>query len=392
MNNSNTLLFLCCCSSFLILIVLINCTNAGDKLNSDSCGVQPYRRQPRDAEGSKNRSQNRAKRKGRIISGNPTEDGEFPWQVSLELLHPSLGFLGHWCGAVLVEKNWILSAAHCIHNDLFNLPLPPLWTAVLGEHDRSYESGYEQRIPIDKIIMHENYQNYQHDLVLMRLSRPADTHFPSFIRPICLPSHIGASTIDDESHAADRNDNFLRRLISFFTKKPPRKSQKRRNDKFFQDRHITNRENDLFFSFKTIEDFNLYQQNSLYQDCRVTGWGKKTIEGELTDILLQSRVPILSNAKCQLAYGDHIRIHEGHICGGKLEKKAGAPCVGDSGGGLQCREGHTGSWILVGITSFGWNCSLKLPDVFTRITYYVQWINKVISSDFSEDLYPDFYY
>uniref|UniRef100_A0A1B0CQV5 Peptidase S1 domain-containing protein n=1 Tax=Lutzomyia longipalpis TaxID=7200 RepID=A0A1B0CQV5_LUTLO len=134
-----------------------------------------------------------------------------------------------------------------------------------------------------------------------------------------------------------------------------------------------------FLHIVRFRDFLPESHNPLYQDCRVTGWGKKTIEGELTDILLQSRVPILSNAKCQLAYGDHIKIHEGHICGGKLEKKAGAPCVGDSGGGLQCREGHTGSWILVGITSFGWNCSLKLPDVFTRITYYVQWINKVIS-------------
>uniref|UniRef100_A0A1B0F070 Uncharacterized protein n=1 Tax=Phlebotomus papatasi TaxID=29031 RepID=A0A1B0F070_PHLPP len=225
-----------------------------------SCGIQPLRRQPRDGESSKNRSQNRARRKGRIISGNPTEEGEYPWQVSLELLHPSLGFLGHWCGAVLVDANWILSAAHCVHNDLFNLPLPALWTAVLGEHDRSYESGWEQRIPIDKIVMHNNYQNYQHDLVLMRLSRPADIHHPSFVRPICLPSHTGANAYD-EGQLDDRDDNFLRRLFSLYTKKPSRKSQKRRNDKFFQDRHITNRENnDLFYGFKTIDDFNLYQQ------------------------------------------------------------------------------------------------------------------------------------
>ncbi|XP_059610089.1 transmembrane protease serine 9 [Phlebotomus argentipes] len=353
-----------------------------------SCGVQPLRRQPRDGENSRHRSQSRARRKGKIIAGNPTEEGEFPWQVSLELLHPSMGFLGHWCGAVLVDRNWILSAAHCVHNDLFNLPLPALWTAILGDHDRSWESGQEQRIPIDKIVMHDNYQNYQHDLVLMRLSRPADTHYPSFVRPICLPSQAGA----DETLADDRDDNFLRRLFSMFTRKPPRKSQKRRNDKFFQDRHITNRENDLFFGSKTIDDFNLYQQLPLYHDCRVTGWGKKTIEGDLTNILLQSRVPIISNTKCQQAYGDHIRIHEGHICGGKLEKKAGAPCVGDSGGGLQCRESRSGPWILVGLTSFGWNCSLKLPDVFTRISFYVQWISGVISGDPRDDQYPDYYF
>lgn len=47
--------------------------------------------------------------------GSPTRDGEFGWQASLELLHPSLGFIGHWCGGVLVNKYWVVSSAHCVH-------------------------------------------------------------------------------------------------------------------------------------------------------------------------------------------------------------------------------------------------------------------------------------
>lgn len=47
--------------------------------------------------------------------GRETEEGEFPWQASLQLLHPVLGFIGHWCGGVLIDQNWILSAAHCVH-------------------------------------------------------------------------------------------------------------------------------------------------------------------------------------------------------------------------------------------------------------------------------------
>jgi hypothetical protein len=47
---------------------------------------------------------------------------------------------------------------------LFNLPLPALWSVVLGENNRKVESGYEQRIPVDKIIMHEKYHHFKNDL------------------------------------------------------------------------------------------------------------------------------------------------------------------------------------------------------------------------------------
>lgn len=54
-------------------------------------------------------------RSPKIIDGSITLDGEFPWQVSLEVLHPTFGFLGHWCGGVLIDEYWVVSAAHCIN-------------------------------------------------------------------------------------------------------------------------------------------------------------------------------------------------------------------------------------------------------------------------------------
>lgn len=52
---------------------------------------------------------------GRIFNGKPSKRGSWPWQVSLQLLHPKLGFIGHWCGGVLIEPTWVVTAAHCIH-------------------------------------------------------------------------------------------------------------------------------------------------------------------------------------------------------------------------------------------------------------------------------------
>jgi secreted trypsin-like serine protease len=45
----------------------------------------------------------------RIVNGVDTFVGEFPWMVSFKLRG------SHFCGGTLVSKNWVLTAAHCVH-------------------------------------------------------------------------------------------------------------------------------------------------------------------------------------------------------------------------------------------------------------------------------------
>ncbi|XP_055381440.1 GATA zinc finger domain-containing protein 10 [Condylostylus longicornis] len=362
----------------------------------------------------------------KIIAGSPTKEGHFPWQASLELLHPSMGFLGHWCGGVLVDEFWVLSASHCVHNDLFNLPLPPLWTVVLGEYDRNAESGYEQRIPVEKIILHQSYQHFLHDLVLMKLSMPADLSKFSNVRKICLPfifNENDQSYNDDINNDDDinidpfqtddhhtmimqitNNNQFNNHNNNHFLNTPKIKiilqyqkfmngfknvkignedgdSNVTGNHEFGNNNESHNSDSSDTILSKYNNKFHDEYKDLPYLDCIATGWGKPNITGDLSDILLKTNVPLQSNSRCRDAYGSFVKIHKGHLCAGKLNGKGGT-CVGDSGGPLQCRLTKNGPWILAGITSFGSGCALEgYPDVYTRTSFYMKWIRDIIDNE-----------
>lgn len=50
---------------------------------------------------------------------------------------------------------------------------------------------------------------------------------------------------------------------------------------------------------------------------------------------------------------------------------------GDSGGPLQIR-GDSGKYYIVGIVSYGAGCATKTPSVYTRVSSYLDWIEKYV--------------
>ena len=53
-------------------------------------------------------------------------------------------------------------------------------------------------------------------------------------------------------------------------------------------------------------------------------------------------------------------------------------CQGDSGGPLQFFPLNSSIATVVGIVSFGVSCGSTLPSLYTRVAYYLDWIEPIV--------------
>lgn len=111
-----------------------------------------------------------------IVGGEPVQQGAYPWMAGL-LLSNSLDnlFLAQFCGGMLIEPSWILTAAHCVYSDFtFTRVYDPLeLTVLLNQVDLEGEGG--ELITVERIVVHPDFDalNLQNDIALLRLSSPS---------------------------------------------------------------------------------------------------------------------------------------------------------------------------------------------------------------------------
>ncbi|XP_058456914.1 chymotrypsin-1-like [Malaya genurostris] len=243
----------------LFWLACIVCTE--NSTNDTNAGIRPY-----------------------VVGGG--DAGPTPYQASLQRS-------GHYCGGAIIDRLWILTAAHCL-TDL----TPGEMTVVVGTTQLS-RGGL--RYQVNKLIQHPDYDRRRmaNDIGLVRI-------WGFFVWLPTLIEKIG-----------------------------------------FSEEYVTNG-----------------------KEAILSGWGGLQQNGApLSDKLQFVRLRVLGEKQCKEKLNF---IGTEHICTFTMEGEG--ICSGDSGSPL-VSEGNA-----IGIASFGVGyspqkrCAVGMPDGFTRVSYYYDWI------------------
>ena len=125
----------------------------------------------------------RPMRDGRIVGGDKTKFGDWPWQVLVKESTWLGLFTKNKCGGVLVSDRHVLTAAHCQPGFLASLMVE------LGEHDLTgpTEAISTMRKKVKRVVVHKDYKapTFENDIAILELE--SDIERQPHVVPICMP-------------------------------------------------------------------------------------------------------------------------------------------------------------------------------------------------------------
>jgi len=261
-----------------------------------------------------------------IVGGEAAEPGEYPWQVRLyETVDDEIGF----CGGSIIDKDWILTAAHCLV-ETDNV------VVGFGDVDRTKTTKIES----DKIFVHPDYlDGKKADIALVKLSKP-------------IPD---APVVRFAEGRASEN------LLPAGAKAT-----------------VT--------GWGAIWDFQAFNNAmDVMAGRRVLSVRRLLNDEELQAprLLHEVDIEVIDPKECKAVY-DQLQVSAFTI--GDTEICATGPrggkdsCFGDSGGPLVVPSGD--GHVQVGVVSWGPQCGNPLfPGVYTRVASFADWIKGTMGSN-----------
>lgn len=119
------------------------------------------------ANADQNMSTDPANASGKIYGGMQSKSGDWPWITALLKSSTTNMYQAQFCGGVLIDSTWVLTAAHCVYD-----MTPAEINVAVGAYDLLSFSG--NRIPVATIRVHPLYNSNDqiNDIALLELSSP----------------------------------------------------------------------------------------------------------------------------------------------------------------------------------------------------------------------------